>query len=359
MRIVVDIGHPAHVHLFRHFILEMRQRGHEVLITSVDKDIAFRLLDEHGLSYVPLGRTGKGLFRKILSIPILDYKFMKAVKDFDPDLIVGHGSIRGSHYAKLFKKHSLMLTDTEATMRVHLPYVPFSEVIASPRSFQRDFGAKHVRYEGFHELAYLHPKRFTPDEGILKELGLSREENFFVVRFIAWDATHDAGHKGFSPEGKRKLIETLKRRGRVFISAEASLPAEFEAYRLAINPAKMHDLLSLARLYIGEGATMATEAALLGTPSIYVSSLHHGVHKELSDRYGLLLTCTEEDKALEKLNELLSDPSIKQKWQQRRARLLKEKVDLTQWLVDFVERKWGSRQMSARIERHDHQPSVP
>ncbi len=31
MRIVVDIGHPAHVQYFKHFIKEMTDNGHEIM----------------------------------------------------------------------------------------------------------------------------------------------------------------------------------------------------------------------------------------------------------------------------------------------------------------------------------------
>jgi len=34
MRILVDISHPAHVHVYRHSILRWQEAGHDVLITS-------------------------------------------------------------------------------------------------------------------------------------------------------------------------------------------------------------------------------------------------------------------------------------------------------------------------------------
>ena len=35
----------------------------------------------------------------------------------------------------------------------------------------------------------------------------------------------------------------------------------------------MHNALKYASLFVGEGATMASECAILGTPAIYVNSL--------------------------------------------------------------------------------------
>ena len=40
MKILIDIGHPAHVHLFKNLIGNLRKDGHEVIITARDKEIA-------------------------------------------------------------------------------------------------------------------------------------------------------------------------------------------------------------------------------------------------------------------------------------------------------------------------------
>jgi len=46
MRILVLIGHPAHVHNFRHFISEMEKRGHVLKVLAVEKDISLKLLKD-------------------------------------------------------------------------------------------------------------------------------------------------------------------------------------------------------------------------------------------------------------------------------------------------------------------------
>jgi hypothetical protein len=47
-RILVDIGHPAHVHLFRNAIKIWQAHGHDVTITSREKDITGTLLSAYG-----------------------------------------------------------------------------------------------------------------------------------------------------------------------------------------------------------------------------------------------------------------------------------------------------------------------
>jgi len=110
-------------------------------------------------------------------------------------------------------------------------------------------------------------------------------------------------------------------------------------YRVNIPPDKLHHLLYYATLYLGEGATMATEAAILGTPSIYVSSIKEklGCIGELRQKYGLLYSYDDQEAALKKAVRLLSTPGIKDAWRKRRDRMLAEKIDVTAFMVWFVE----------------------
>ena len=81
-----------------------------------------------------------------------------------------------------------------------------------------------------HELAYLHPNRFTPDKTVLGELGVGENDKYVLLRFVSWNATHDAGHKGMSYENKLKAVEAFSKYAKVFISSEKELPDELKKY---------------------------------------------------------------------------------------------------------------------------------
>ena len=119
------------------------------------------------------------------------------------------------------KKH-IALEDT-GNMEQLFFSKPVSDVILSPQSLQVDLGRKHIRYNGFHELAYLHPKRFKPDISVLKELKVKEGEVFVILRFVSWNATHDFGQSGLSLSQKSALINEISKYARVFISGEESL----------------------------------------------------------------------------------------------------------------------------------------
>ena len=79
---------------------------------------------------------------------------------------------------------------------------------------------------------------------------------------------------------------------------------------------------------------MASEAAVLGTPSIYVNTLTMGYIEDLQN-YGLLFRYTDGEGALGKIRELLAMPDLKAVWAERRANMLRDKIKFTPWLVDL------------------------
>jgi len=133
-----------------------------------------------------------------------------------------------------------------------------------------------------------------------------------------------------------KIIDELSDNYKIFISSENNLPDKFKKYEMKISPDKIHDVLVKASLYIGEGGTMASEAALLGTPSIYVNSLSMGYLEEL-ERNDLLFSFRNPEGVLEKAEEILNDSNTKTTWQSRRDKIISENIDLTSFLVWFIE----------------------
>ena len=339
MKILVDIGHPAHVHFFKNAIWQLEADGHEVQITARDKEVALSLLDAYGFKYHNLGKNRKGLANKAIGMLKIDLELYNITRKFNPDILTGIHSPYVAHVSKLLRIPSLIFTDTEHAKLANKLTFPFTTAICTPSCFKGDLGPKHIRYNGYHELAYLHPNYFTPDPVVLDELGLKEGERFIILRFVAWDASHDVGHEGISMEMRWRFVSELEKYGRVLITSESELPAEFEPYRVKVAPEKMHDLLYYAALYVGEGGTMATEAAVLGTPSVYISSLvgTMGNFEELETKYDLIQSFRKPADALEATHNILSDESSKSVWQKRREVLLSEKIDVTKFMTEFIE----------------------
>ena len=99
MNLLFDIGHPAHVHLFRCFAVEMQAEGHDILFTCRDKDLTLRLLDEYGLPYVSFGKPKTGMVNKLLGLWRFNRDLLQAARRFRPDVLLSHGSIYAAQCA--------------------------------------------------------------------------------------------------------------------------------------------------------------------------------------------------------------------------------------------------------------------
>ena len=341
------MGHPAHVHFFKNFIWLMEKKGHEFKITARDKEITLYLLDKYGFNYVNRGKIVEGIHNKAIEMFKIDYKLYKIVKVFNPDILMGIHNPYIAHVGKILGKKVFIFTDTEHGKIANSITFPFATKIFTPNCFNLKLGSsKHIPYNGYHELAYLHPNYFTPNDSILGDLNLGKDDKFFIMRFVGWHGTHDYGKCGFSLEMKREIIRELEDYGDVFISSESKLPIDFEKYRIPVKPEKIHSALYYASMLICEGNTMASESAILGTPSIRLSPYGDrkdvGYLEELENKYNLVHSFRNENEVFEKVKELISIGNIKNEVIRERENMLGDKVDVTMFMVDYVEKQTNS-----------------
>jgi len=219
MRILIDIGHPAHVHLLREAIKELKINGHKIIITIKDIPAAKKLLNNYGIDFLELGDKKDSLFGKGFSQLKYNWRIFNIVRRNNVDLGIG-SSITLAHVSLLTKMKSIILDDDDDEVQpLFVKYAhPYCDTLLSPESLNgKRKKNETIFYSGFHELAYLHPNRFEPEPAILDEISLNREEPFFIMRFNIFKAHHDIGIRGLSLEQKLKLIKILKNYGKIFI----------------------------------------------------------------------------------------------------------------------------------------------
>ena len=341
MRVLFDAGHPTDVNVFRNVIKRLEEMGHSTLVTARDKENTVQLLQTYNLNY-EVSPHYKGMLNKALGIPKTDYFVYKVAKKFLPDVFVSAGTPYAAQVSKLVGKPHIAFPNTEhAKLAIYLSK-PFTDLICTPYFFKRDFGKKHRRFNGFNELNYLHPNHFTPDGNIVSELGLTGER-YVLIRFSALDAHHDLTAKGFGFQDEDEVLDFINKIeefARVVITSEIKLGGKFDKYKLTVPSDKWHDFLYHASMYIGEGAKTASEAAILGVPSIYVSNTRRGYLDELEDKYDLAYTIPDKDEALEKAVSLLQVDDLKEKWDLKREGMLDEVIDTVEFMVDVI-REYG------------------
>jgi predicted glycosyltransferase len=340
MRVLFDIGHPAHVHLFKHAIAALREAGHPVLVTASEKEVATLLLRQLGISYRSLGPPGRGMMEKGARLALSAAKLLRIAARFRPDVLVAVSPVRAGPVAWVLRRPCIGLDDTEHAKLAHKLYMPFVTRLLTPQCYGLHAGRKHVRYAGYHELAYLHPRRFKPDPAVLLAAGVDVDTPFCLVRFVAWQAAHDVGQSGFSLAGKTRLIQELSGFGRVLISSEGEMPAKLSQYAFMAPPHQIHHFLHFAAVCVTEGATMASEAAALGTRAVYLNPLRAGTLNEQQERYGLVFNFNntqDEDEAITTAAELMRQGcSRRQEWRARAGVMLRDHIDVTEYILDVV-----------------------
>ncbi len=347
MRILIDVNHPAHVHLFRHAAAEWATRGHEVLWTARDKDIVVKLMRNYAIPSELLSTYRRGYVALATEMIARDAKMLRVARKFKPDVMIGT-SVTITHVAHLARSRSLYFTESNpaATKLIARLAFPFADLIVTPDAIPPDampakWHRKWITYPGYHELAYLHPNHFSADPTVLEELGVSVGETYFILRLISWGASHDVGHRGLSDEAKRRLIKTLQDHGKVFVTAESTLPRELETLRLSISARRIHHALYYAKMLVGDSQTMTAEAAVLGTPAFRCNSMvgSNALFDELEHKYQLCQSYSpdEEDKMIADIENLMKTPDLDEIWTTRRSKLLSDKIDTAFWISDFVE----------------------
>jgi len=338
LRVLVTIQHPAHVHFYRPVIAELRADGHDVRVCTRDKDIAIELLEAFDIEHDVLAGSGASTMGRLGVQAKYELRMLALARRYQPDVVTAIGGVAAAHVAKAVRAKSVVLTDSEpATLTNRLAF-PFADVICTPVWYDGEIDGRHVRYEGLHELAYLHPDRFEPDPEIVRAAGIDPSEPYSVVRFVSWGAQHDVGEGGLSRAGKEAIVETLASAGDVYITSEEPLDAPLDQYRLPVDPEDMHHLLAFAQAYVGDSQTMATEAGLLGTPSIRCNSFAGDddmANFRLLSEYGLVYSTDDEAHARERIEDLLS-ATDKRAWQRRRGAFIEETIDVASFVRDVL-----------------------
>ena len=338
MRILFDLCHPAHVHFFKNPITQLQRQGHQILVTSRVKEIAIELVEQLGVEHHCISaHQGKGLIGMMGEMVVRDYRLYRHIRRFKPDVVTAIGGTFAAHAGWLSRTASVIFYDTEnASLQNAITY-PLASLVAVPECYEGWLPkGRHLRYRGYHELSYLHPNHFKTDRDRAIANGLASEGDTFFLRLVSWQANHDIGEKGWSPQLLQRMIDRLSPLGKILISSESPLPERFSDYRYQGKVTEVHQVMAYCRMVIGESATMASEAAVMGVPAIYIAHTGRGYTSDQEKKYGLVSNLFSFDwepidSAIEHLLQYDSEY-----WQQARSRLLSETIDVSDFVCECL-----------------------
>lgn len=334
MKILFDIVHPAGVHVFKHAIWELQNKGHEAIVTLRDKDNAGLLLQKYGINYIKTNsKTATTLLSSLIELIKRMFLLSKIIKKEKPNILVSKTGVNIAPLGFLFGIPVLEFRDTQIAYLNHLISFPFDTAIITPECFKIKFPLwkkKQLTYPGCDELAYLNKKYFSPDKTIKDRLKINKNRKLVLVRLVTLKAHHDAFLKGITFDQIDRLIEKLKNTANIYISSEYELPDRYKKFEIPVSLEKFLDFLSICDLYIGESATVASEACMLGIPAIYVCDSPRCYTTQLEEKYGVCKNfgLKEMDKAIEMGKNILEGKT--------RLKSYEFRFDLTAYMLELI-----------------------
>lgn len=344
MNILIYAGHPAQYHFFKNIIRILKSNGHAVLLLIKTKDVLEELVIHDGFDYIniqPIARKNNP-FSILMASFIRTWKVMRLAIKHKTDVLIGtDSSIAQAGF--LTRKHAIttLEDDYDVISRLADLSYPYTKTILVPTACSvGQWESKKIGYEGYMKLAYLHPNRFTPDVEIKNKY--IQTDKYCILRLAQLTAHHDVGMKGLNAILVNNLIQIILTKGfQVFISSEAEIDEGLLHYQLKINHHDMHHVLAFATLLISDSQSMSVEAAMLGVPSIRYSDFagRISVLEELEQKYHLTYGVKTSEKArlLKLTTSLLANAEIGNQFQGYRRKMLDEQVDVTAFMVWFVE----------------------
>ncbi len=339
------ISHPAHYHMFKHTICNLRDAGNRVISVIRPKDVLEQLCINDGFEYLKVKDRPKkwGMLGLAWSLMGKTIEVTKIVRREKPDMLIGSDGVL-AYVGKLYGIPAFECSEDDAEA-IHLyarMFFPFYTGIICPECCSAwKWDKKKIGYKSYHELGYLHPNQFTPSEEIASKY-VDVKKPYVLIRFAQLTAHHDVGIHGMTTEIAQYVIDMLKMQfEHIYITSERSLEPQFEQYRIAINPIDMHHVMAFASLYIGDSQTMAAEAGVLGTPFVrfndFVGRLSYLNELEREYNLGYGHKTHDVEGFYKSIQTWLDTPNRKEICAERRDKMLTEKIDYAKFLTWFIE----------------------
>ncbi|ACB40673.1 DUF354 domain-containing protein [Pyrobaculum neutrophilum] len=277
-------------------------RGVELLITCRDYLHLSDVLEMYGVSHICVGRYGVGLYEKL--VYGLERQMRLAELARGVDGMLSFPSPDAARVLFGLGKPLVVLNDTPHAEHVNRLVIPLSNVLIAPAAVPAEAWRPYcprrvVTFDGVFE--YMWISRFRPDEDVVRRLGLKPGE--YVV--FRPEEAHAAYYRWDAGGIRAVLLAELRRRGYVVVNVPRYPDQLVEG---VVNLTKAVDHLQLAYFSAGVvsgGATMATEAALLGVPALSYFPGDYHLDRYLAERGAPLFRCRDAETCASALDEML------------------------------------------------------
>jgi len=335
MNILIDISHPAHFNFFKNAIFVLKEEGHTILITALNRGKLPQILKEE-LEDIQIKFNGKHRGSKwsiIFEANILRffeqliYVFAKKI-----DIAVSCGSFTtGAIFKFILHKPNIQFDDDpERKMNVILEKATSTKLIFPPIIE----GLKNIKImNALKEWAYLSPKYFIPNNEILDRYYLKKNKYLFVREVNTSSLNYSSQKSNLISQIANKFPDDYK----VILSLEDKSTVNLypKSWILLNEPVEdIHSLMYYSEIVISSGDSMAREGAMLGVPSIYCGKREMAANKIMINK-GMLFH-KNINKAPEFVNQVINKEVEIEEQNKFRAKLEQEWDDVIKIILNSV-----------------------
>jgi len=345
MRVLFFFVHPAKYHLFKNTFPLLERSGHQYDVTIVSKDVLVDLLNAGNIPFTnlfPKGRKIKGLptmANAAINLIRTLWKLNRYINGKKYDVFITDDVL--SFLGRWKQIPTIVFTDNDIITipKVKLIFKYADKIIAPVSTDLGEFSYKKVPFRGPKALSHLHPKYFTQDHNVMVKYSFTDKEKC-IIRLAKLNATHDIhGNPGINDKDLEDVITQLIDKFEIILISERPVPQKFKRYQVNIEAIDFAQILSYSHFFIGDSATMAAEAAVLGVPNILINNIakYCGVLVELRDKYNLQEFFGTYSEGRSRFLEMIHDNSLIKVYKARAMKLIEQSDDFNQILFQLIQ----------------------
>jgi len=271
---------PKQALLYSHVYDSLRKKGFNVVVTTREHELTSKILKNHGARSVVVGKYGgKELSSKLQASLSRQEGLFSLFRTLDVDLFV-HSSFTSPDSCRVafgLGVPIVALTDSPHSDKVNRLTLPLAEIVIVPSCIENKIRkyiispSRLITFDGVFEIIWC--TNFKPSLKPLRMLNIE-PYSYCIIRpaevkasYYDYDISHDVFLKLAAEISKHLTVVYYPRyRDQAFIARK--LAEKIPNLKILENPVDMQSLEKYASCVLTGGATMAQEAAILGTPSI-------------------------------------------------------------------------------------------
>jgi len=306
MKILIDIKHPAQLNLFKGLSKDLVEKGWDVTISYLNRGKLPKIIDRE---YSELKRVAIGSSRGSKWSIFWNGNVMRTIDFFrlifknKYNICISASSIPLAYACYFTSTPIIQFYDDPERKGVNRINSLLSDKIFFPPIVKAS--KKTGIFNCLKEWSYLSPKRFLPNNAILKEYRLKKHEYIFV---------REVSNKSFNYYSQQDAIVCsfafkFDAGIKVILSLEdKSFANKYPAHWIILQEpvSDIHSLMFFSKLILSSGDSMAREGAMLGVPAIYCGIRDMKANKLLMDE-GILYHYPV-DEAIAPVNDFIAKP---------------------------------------------------